>query len=126
MVEWKGIEVFERFKNLSKMIPNVADSIVVRFVDNGSFVSANKLGIAFKAKGIKDIKPVDSHVFIVESAGERYEIWLKATNYTNLGELKIIAEKENYSLVGVVVRITRVALRDVNIASFKFEQVKVQ
>lgn len=125
MVNWKETNIFERFENLSGQIPDVGNSVVGTFLDDGNFVSADKLGIAFKAKGIKEIRPVDSHVFVVELKRNKFEVWIKATNYTNLGELKLIAEKNNNSLIGATVKITRVALRDVNTASLKFERVSI-
>lgn len=121
MVNWDSIGGFDRFPKLSEELKAVGDTRTVIFQDDGKDVSADILQTALKAKGQKGIKARDSIVFAVKCNQKDYEVWLSATSYSNLRELKQIRDSSNGTLKGAKVKISRVSKDDMSIAAFKYE-----
>lgn len=122
MVDWNNIQNFERFPNLAKDLENVGDSRTVKFLDEGEDIKAEVLQQALVQKGKKNIKARDSIMFVVEDKSEKKEVWVSATNYTNLRELKAIRDMNGNSLVNAMVKVTRASKDDMTESSFKFEK----
>lgn len=122
MVNWNEINAFERFPKLSDELQNVGDTKTIVFCDEGVDVKAETLQRALNEKGVKNIKARDSIVFHVKSDGKDYEIWLSATSYTNLRELKQIRDDNNKTLVDAKVKVTRESKDDMTTSAFKFEK----
>lgn len=126
MVEWEKILSFDRFPKLQQeLLKNVGDSVVVIFTSEEKDIPAEML----KNKDIKTssgtkVKPRDSVVWTVKevNTGKDYELWLSATNYTNLRELAKLRESNGGKFVGLRVKITRIAKGDPEQANLKFEK----
>ena len=121
MPNWDEIGAFNRYPNLTADMKEVGNLKTVEFMDDGVDVSADKIQASFKAKDIKGIKARDSIVFRVKYAESDYEIWISATAYTNLRELKAIRDGNKNSLVGARVKVERVSKDDTTQPAFKFE-----
>jgi len=109
---------FERYPKLNDELKQKGDSKTVVFLDDGKRISADVISVALKNKGIKGIKARDSIIFVVEDNKVKKELWIGATNYTNLRELAAIAD----NLTGQKVKITRIAEKDPEQANLKFEK----
>lgn len=122
MVDWKNVTTFDRFPKLSEQLKEIGNSVTVVFKDDGKSVSAEILGNALKEKGIKNVKARASEVFHVESKGKSYELWLSATAFSNLNELKGIADQNSGTLIGASVKVERVSKDDMTTQAFKFQK----
>jgi len=121
MVDWDKMEDFDRYGKLSDELKEVNDSMTVIFCDDGKDVNADIIQNALKEKGQKGIKARDSIVFHVKEGTKDYEVWLSATAYTNLRELKKIRDNNKGTLIDANVKVTRVSANDPDQPSFKFE-----
>lgn len=119
-IDWNSIGGFERYEKLNNHLQSVGDKMDVVFKDDGKLVGKDLLRDALKAKGLKNINAKDSYVFTVENAKVMYELWLSATSYSNLRELKIIRDRNNGTLTGAKVKVERVSKNDTEKASMKF------
>lgn len=122
MVDWNTLDAFNRHDNISKKLPNESNNGIFTFDDEGKEVKADVLGSAMKSKGIKGMKAKDSIVFIVENDKTKYELWLSATNFSALRELKAVRDANNNSLRGAKVRITRASKGDVMQSAYTFSK----
>lgn len=121
MVDWDSMDSFERYSKVSDILKNVGDFSDVVFQDDGKEIKAETLQSALKAKGMKNIKARDSIIFVVkDSDGDNMELWLSASSYTNLRELKAIRDTNNKTLKGAKVHIERIGKDDMTKPSFKF------
>ena len=122
IVDWNAIGDFERHPKLNDVLDTVGKSVNVKFMDDGKEIKADVLASALKAKGIKGIKAKDTIVFVVGNKNEKNELWLSATSYTNLQELKRIRTENGNTLLGAMVKVSRVSKDNPETASFKFER----
>lgn len=122
MVDWNQLDAFERHENLSKLLANEGDSKTAVFKDDGKDVKADVIQASFKEKGVKGIKARDTIVFVVDVAGKTYELWLSATNYTALRQLKAVREANGGTLKNAKCKITRSAKGDMTQSTFNFER----
>ena len=122
MVEWNNIGGFDRYPKITDELKEIDDSKTVIFLDDGKDVEAEILQKALIDKGQKNIKARDSIVFHVGCDGKDYEMWISATSYSNLRELKQIRDGNKNTLVDAKIKITRVSKDDMTISSFKFER----
>lgn len=106
---------YERYPYITDFLKDIGANITVTFEDDGNVVEKEKISGSL-AK--------DSVVFIVYTETKKFEVWLKRTNYTNLGQLREIRKNNNNSLVGVKIYIERIAKNDPMKPSLKFEEVK--
>lgn len=121
MVDWKNVmPLFDRFPKLSEQLKEIGDKANVVFMDDGKFVKSEVLANALKEKGKKNIKARDSEVFHVKSKGVSYELWLSATAFSNLRELKGIADENKGTLINALVTVERVSKGDMSTQAFKF------
>jgi len=111
---------FERHEKLNDQLSEIGAVVEVVALDDGKTVTADKLKEAMNKKGIKGIKPKDSVVITCEEkeSKKKFEFWLSASNYTNLGELKTIRTANKDTLVGASFRVTRVSKNDTEKAAF--------
>jgi hypothetical protein len=125
-MSWEdGIEEINRFPKLREEMKKQGDTRIVSFLDNGNEVPAATLENAFAKKDIKNIKAVDSVVFVVEdeASEENREIWHKVTDFTSLRQLKDIKTANGGSLEGVRVQVTRIAVGSPKEPNWKYELV---
>lgn len=126
MVEWDKITSFNRYPKLQQeLLKNVGDSVVIVFTSEEKEIPADML----KNKDIRTatgtkVKPRDSIVWTVKNVADNkdYELWLSATNYTNLRELAKLREENGNKFVGLKAKITRIAKGDPEQANLKFEK----
>lgn len=123
-MDWKGIEKFDRFPNLSIGLQNVKDFAEVTFQGEEKEVPAEVIQKSLVEAGKKNIKARDSLVFHVkDSENKDYEIWISKTSYTNLRELAEIRENNKGKFEGAKVKITRISKEDMTQNAFKFEGI---
>ena len=122
MVNWEEVGSFERFPKLNDKLKDVGQKAGVVFLDDGKTIGADVLQTAFKQKGVKGIKAKDTNVFVVTHNGEKHELWISATSYTNMNELKGIRNENGNTLVNAKVVVKRVSKDDPNNPSFQFSK----
>ncbi|MEM2445736.1 MAG: hypothetical protein QW734_03675 [Candidatus Bathyarchaeia archaeon] len=126
MVDWDKITFFNRYPKLQQeLLKNVGDSVVVVFVSEEKDIPAEMLkGREIKTATGTKVKPRDSVVWIVRNIADNkeYELWLSATNYTNLRELAELRKQNGNKFTGLKVKITRIAKGDPEQANLKFEK----
>lgn len=97
---WELVSDFERHPKLDTM--KVGDTVRMKFLDNGTFVTAKQL----KDAGAKF--PRDSIVFVVEVKGEKKEWWISDTAYSVKKQLKRLHDT-NGKLAGANVSVKRIS-----------------
>jgi hypothetical protein len=120
-VEWDKIGGFERYDKLNDILKSVGDKAIVTFLDDGKEVSAELLQSALKNKGMKNIKARNTIVFVCTNDAKKYEMWLSATAFSNLRELKAIRDANKNTLINAKVKVSRVSKDDMTQQAFKFE-----
>ena len=97
---WDEVSSFERYPKLSL---KKGDKVTVTFMDDGNFVPEK----ALKQSGAKYAR--DSHVFVVESAGEKKEFWASTTAHSTMRQLKDIRNSNGNTLKGAKATMARVS-----------------
>ena len=123
MVDWNNVGTFDRYPNIADDMKEVGNVKEITFMDDGIDVNADLIQSSLKQKDIKGIKARDSIVFRVQFDEKDYEMWLSATAYTNLRELKKIRDENKGTLVNAKVKIERVSKDDATQPAFSFERV---
>ena len=105
---------FERFEKLS--LKNKGDKENITFADEGRDVPASVIAAAMKEKGTTSrVKATDSTVFALEVDGKgKMEFWLKHTQFTNIRELRAVADKNGGRLKGARATIERIDVGNPN------------
>jgi len=120
----EGIWNFPDFERYPKVeLKSKGDEVIVGFEDDGKMVSAETLKKVMKEKKIP-YTPRDSIVFVVTEDDEKKELWISATNYSALKELKTIRAENNDDMTGAIVRITRIAENQPNEPNYTFEKAQ--
>ena len=119
MVDWDNIANFDRYPILSEELKEIGNTKTVKFLDDGKDVKAEILQESLKKRGIK---ARDSIVFVVEDGKDKKEVWLSATSYSNLKELKQVRDDNKGTLVNADVKVSRVSKGDMTEQAFKFEK----
>lgn len=122
MVDWNNVEGFDRYPKLTESLKEIGNSTEIVFLDEGKDVKAETLQNSLRDKGQKNIKARDSIVFHVKEGEQDKELWLSATSYSNLRELKKIRDENKGTLVDAKVKVTRVSKDDMTTSAFKFEK----
>ncbi len=123
MPKWDELDSFDRYDKLSDELNSVGDLATVVFQDDGRDVPSDVIQNALTSKGQKNIKARDSVVFHVkqDETNKDFEVWLSATSYTNLRELKAIRDANNGTLKDAKVQVKRMSKEDMTQTAFKFE-----
>lgn len=116
---------FERHPKVNDVLSNVGDKLDVVFKDNGKLIEANVIANVLKEKKIKGVQARDSMIFVVldEKSKSNMEMWLSASSWSNLAQLRAIRDKNNGTLVGARVKIERVEKENPDKASFDFKEI---
>lgn len=115
---------FEKHPTLNADLKKVGDKKTVKALDDGKEVKAATLKKANETAGRKDIVAKDSIVVTVQDGEEKRALWLGATNFTNLNELKEIRDANGGTLEGAEFTVERVSEGDVTKAALQITPAK--
>jgi hypothetical protein len=123
---WNVPDDFERHDKLNDELKHKGDVAIVKFLNDGKKVlKSNMTDETLSKLREQGVKPRDNVVFLVETKDqEKRELWLGAQNYTNLRELKAIAKGNKDTLVGCLVKVSRIAEKSPTEPNYKFEEFK--
>jgi len=119
----KSLSSFERYPKITELVKNVGDKVELVGCDDGSEVPADRIAARYKDTGQKGIKAKDSNVFVVEHEGKQYELWLGATNWTALRQLKEIRDNNGDTLLKAKFTIEKVSENDPEKSTYEFKAV---
>ena len=108
---WDKIGKRRKLPRLNDLLKERGSWVRVIFRDDGKLISKDVIEAALKAKGVKGIRADDMVVFTVEeeNSGKLYSFWLRFRNISALKQLKEIRSRNNDSLEGVRIEISRVS-----------------
>ena len=111
---------FERHPRMDSELKEKGQIAEVIFCDDGREISAETLKASMEKKRIENIKAIDSMVFVINWGEDKYELWLKKTQFTNIAELKKIREENGGKLAGAKVKIERIDVANPKAANWRY------
>lgn len=121
-VDWNKYEgTFEKLPSVNDDVKTLNAEAVVTFEDDGKLIDSATMEKALRNAGKTNQKGRDTFVFKVDAKGAKKSLFVPATGYSNMRELKSIRDANKGTMKGAKAKITRISVNDIKQASLKFE-----